>query len=86
MPSNDGVTGKAAEHIALRPFFFDLSCFSDLPCDGLQVSLNKPYAPMHHETRYNDRKDLLNASRARRLGHEAQLILDVEVGLLTDVT
>lgn len=67
-------------------FFFDLSCFSKLPCDGLQVSLNKRHAPVHHGTRYNDRKDLLNASRARRSGHEAQLILDVEVGLLTDVT
>ena len=67
-------------------FFFNLSCFSKLPCNGLQVSLNKRHVPVHHGTRYNDRKDLLHASCARRSGHEAQLILDVEVGLLTDVT
>ena len=48
--------------------------------------MNKRHAPVYRITRYNDRKDLLNASRARRSGHEAQLILDVEVGLLTDVT
>jgi hypothetical protein len=80
------MTGKAAGHIALRPFFFDLSYFSDSPCDGLQVSLNKPHEPLHHGTRYNGRKNLLHASRARRSGHEAQIILDVEMGLLTDVT
>ena len=79
------MTGKAAGHIALRPFF-DLSCFSNLPYDGLQVSLNKPHESVRHGTIYNDRKGILNASCARRSGHEAQIILHVEMGLLTDVT
>ena len=38
-------------------FFFNLSCFSKLPFNGLQVSLNKRHVPVHHGTRYNDRKE-----------------------------